>query len=158
MHLVGYLYEEYHDARSLEHKIRRTQLIRHVYGKSDLHVNWTSSVILDNKSSGRNSPWFSTHWFSISGCGIFWKINDVLQTYGHLKRIIYMFWRWRHPYDGARSALDTSELVSTVPCVLRTPSAPPFRMIPAVDQVPGTEAKAVSPAYLTWMSVTPTGW
>ena len=56
------------------------KLMRRVYGKSDLHVNWTSTVALDNKSRGRNRPWFSTHWFSISGCGTFWKINDVLQT------------------------------------------------------------------------------
>jgi hypothetical protein len=26
MHLVGYLYEDYHDARSLEHKVRRSML------------------------------------------------------------------------------------------------------------------------------------
>jgi hypothetical protein len=27
MHLVGYLYEDYHDARSLEHKVQRSTLV-----------------------------------------------------------------------------------------------------------------------------------
>ena len=26
MHLVGYLYEDYHDARSLEHKVRKMSI------------------------------------------------------------------------------------------------------------------------------------
>jgi hypothetical protein len=28
MHLVGYLYEDYHDARSLEHKVRTNLFLR----------------------------------------------------------------------------------------------------------------------------------
>jgi len=58
---------------------------------------------------------------------------------------------------GARSALDASQWISALRCVLPTPSATPLRMIPAVNQLPATEARAESPAYLTWMSETPTG-
>jgi hypothetical protein len=29
MHLVGYLYEDYHDARSLEHKERKLKVVLH---------------------------------------------------------------------------------------------------------------------------------
>jgi hypothetical protein len=40
MHLVGYLYEDYHDARSLEHKIRLYGLIFYIL----LHNKTTSAV------------------------------------------------------------------------------------------------------------------
>ena len=41
MHLVGYLYEDYHDARSLQNKVKQlsfsaTQKVPHIYGNRDV--------------------------------------------------------------------------------------------------------------------------
>jgi hypothetical protein len=44
MHLVGYLYEDYHDARSLEHKVGKYGIATRAIDHSKAHAHWMLDI------------------------------------------------------------------------------------------------------------------
>jgi hypothetical protein len=58
MHLVGYLYEDYHNVRSLEHKVRKTKVYWKITTKLiNITLKWTKRKMLNSYSFPSDKCW-----------------------------------------------------------------------------------------------------